>query len=116
MSNLPERILKEFEMAERSIETGNMGKARVCARRAVTFAIQYKLKEEGIFTRKSDLQSLTTIYLERFNVSDRMKQIIENMHLKAGYRGLESEHYWPHEEVDLLEESRFFIKQLLIEK
>ena len=108
-----EKINREFRTIEKSIIEGNQGKARVCARRAVAFAMQEKLRSIGTSVIGLDLKQLTKRFLEEFETSEEIENILEHMSWKVDMKLGADSTYWPYPEVDLIEESRYFVKYLL---
>ena len=107
------KIDHEFLTAEKSRIEGNEGKARVCARRAVGFAIQAKLHSHGINVKAPDLQTLTKIFLEEIETPEKLKEIIDHMSLKVNHKVDSKSTFWPYPEIDLIEEAKYFVENIL---
>jgi hypothetical protein len=108
-----EKIDREFKTIEKSTLEGNHGKARVCARRAVLFAMQEKLRPAGNSVIGLDLQQLSKLFLEEFETSEEIKNILNHMSWKVDMKLGSDSTYWPYPEVDLIKEARYFVDYLL---
>ena len=108
-----EKINLEFQTAEKAIYEGNEGKARVCARRAVGFAIQEKFHSLGITVRTPELKKLSELFITEIDSTDELKTILEHMNWKVEYKKGATSTFWPYPEIDLVEEAKRFAKIIL---
>lgn len=108
-----EKINKELELSQIAKEQGNDGKSRVCARRAVSFAIQEKLISVGKTYSSPNLQTLSSEILEEFDISENLQTIVANMSLKVEMKKDTRAYFWPYPDIDLLEDAKLFVKELL---
>ena len=112
MADWRERVQKELEQGEIARQQGNQGRARVCARRAASWAAKEFLARKGIeFDRASGYAYLA--YLRGSDlVGDDIKTVAEHMTMSLAKDSPEEESYWPLE-ADLLEEARWLFEKLL---
>ncbi len=108
-----EKINTEFQTAKKAKAKGNEGKERVCARRAVGFAIQEKLRSQGKSVKTPDLKNLSILFHTEFDCTDEMKTILEHMNWKVRFKEGSKSTYWPYPNIDLIEEAKRFVKILL---
>ena len=113
MKFINEKINKEFEIAEKAISAGNEGKARVCARRAVSFAIQEKLTLLDKSVQTPELKKLINIFLKEVACSAEIKIILDHMTWKVDKEKDSDKTFWPYPDVDLIKEAKWFVKELL---
>ena len=110
-----EKINKELITAENALKDGNEGKARVCARRAVSFAIREKFRSQGKAIHAHDLTSLTKLFVEQFSPSDEIRTILDHMSLKVGPQYINGSTQWPHSDINLLKEAKWFVEAIMSE-
>ena len=110
-----EKINKEFIAAENALKDGNEGKARVCARRAVSFAIREKFRAQGKTIHAPDLTTLTKLFIEQFSPSEEIINILNHMSLKVGPQYINGSTQWPHSKINLLKEAKWFVEAIMSE-
>ena len=113
MEQIIQRITNELRNAYNAEDEGKHGLARVCARRAAGWAIQYYLFNNGIDLQSSSvLDQIKYFKLKRDN-SPEIQIILEHLLVKVSRDSIEQDSYWPLPDVDLVKEAHFLSEQML---
>ena len=107
MDDWQSRINAEFDMAETSRNSGNEGRARVCARRAAGIAIREYLDRNGFTVQSKSSTELLTILADSNEISSSLREIASHLTLKV------SEDFKLPIDADLVDESRQLCRALL---
>ncbi len=107
------RISRELKMAYDAQAKGNLGLARVCARRAAGWAIQAHLLTDGV-----DLNSPSALeYIKYFHKkgidSPTMDEVLSHLQIKVVKDAVGEDPYYPLENVNLVEEAHWLAEQML---
>ena len=113
MKNYLDKINKEIKTAEDSISSGNLGRARVCARRIVGFAIREKLNLIGKPFHAPDLKKLIAVFINEVECSQKVQDILDHMTWKVEMNEETKTTYWPYPEINLLNEAKWFANEIL---
>ncbi len=108
-----DKIAQEIKLARRSQESGNEGKARVCARRAAGWAIQEHLKQKGVSLNTNNALDHIKYFATLDHPSEQIPAILHHLTIKLEKESLESEAYYPIEGVDLVREAHWLAETLL---
>lgn len=113
MDDTINRVTTELLNAYIARVEGKEGLARVCARRAAGWAIQFYLKSMGI-----DLQSPSALehirYLHQLdNVPPLLQKTLEHLQVKVSKDASGDKICWPLPDVDLIQEAHWLAEQML---
>jgi hypothetical protein len=107
------RITQELKMAYNAQAEGNLGLARVCARRAAGWAIQAYLLTENVDLASSNALEHIKYLHQKGNNSPQMEVVLEHLQIKVVKDSLEEDAYYPLEGVNLVEEAHWLVEQML---
>lgn len=113
--SLPEdiqnRILAELQRGEESRSLGNHGQARVCARRAVGWAVMaYYQENEDTSAPSSAFDAIRTM-IDDEEAALEIRNMLPHFVQRLEKDSPDGESYWPLE-IDLIEKAHNVIKQL----
>lgn len=106
-------IVAEIQRAYLARESGKIGLARVCARRAAGWAIQREFATRGIVLNSpSALDHIKHLHAQQ-NVSPEVKKVLEYLLQRVAKDSGDDDSYWPYPEVDLVQEAHWLVESLL---
>lgn len=107
MTELQEKINKEFELAEQARAKNNEGQARVCARRAAGMAIREYLTRKGIRPQSSSAYDLLNLLKDDPLLSPDLMLIVDHLTLRV------TEEFKLPVDADLIAEAKVLCEELL---
>jgi hypothetical protein len=108
-----QKITNELSTAYRSEAGGNLGRARVCARRAAGWAIQAVLEAEGGHPVTANALDNIKYYATLESLSPKVAEVLEHLTLKVVKDSFEEDSYYPLADVDLIAEAQWLAEELL---
>jgi hypothetical protein len=108
-----QKIIQEIQQAYEANAKGKEGLARVCARRAVGWAIQKYLELKGISLNTPNVLEHISYLLNQSNMKPEFQKILIHMKQKVEKDPFEEESYWPLPNVNLVEEAHWLVEELL---
>lgn len=108
-----QKITDELTDAYRSEANGNLGRARVCARRAAGWAIQAALEAQGGHPVITHAFDAIKYYASQEGISPKMATVLEHLTIRVVKDSLEGDSYYPLTDVDLIAEARWLAEELL---
>ena len=109
---LQETLTNEIKSAVAAREAGNEGKARVCARRAVGWAIKEYLREQNETLVTSSAYEFIKYLRNQPDTRADMRQVLDHFLQRVEKDSPDEDSYWPLE-VDLIDEAKWVITKLL---
>ena len=109
-NNWKTQILDELQTASKARALGNEGQARVCARRAAGIAIGEYLSRKGYPIPGPSAMERMKYLTNLPNISPEIKKIIEHLTIRV------TKDFKLPIEADLIEETKWLIKELLNEE
>ena len=110
---LIDKIEKELKHAVQAQSNGKDGLARVCSRRAAGWAIQLKLRRDGVELNTPSAFDFIKYYSGKENLDQRVHDVLANLQLKVKKDNLDEDSYWPLPKVDLVSEANWLVDELL---
>jgi len=107
------KITQEITQAYEEKSKGKDGLARVCARRAVGWAIKKHLELQGVLLETPSVMNHISYMLNQPNINPEVQKILIHMLQKVEKGSVESGNFWPLQDVDLAEEAHWFVENLL---
>ena len=107
MTDLLEKIEKEFQLAEQARAKGNEGQARVCARRAAGIAVRDYLTRKGTPPRSASAYDLLNLIKNDSILPPDLKLVADHLTLRV------TEEFKLPVDIDLVAEARKFCEELL---
>jgi len=101
--NIQEKVQREFDMAYQAREEGFEGRARVCARRAAGFAVEYYLQQRDITPPTNSAYGLLEILRSTAGLPEDIQDSLHFLTLRVN-----EDHELP-QEADLIKESKALI-------
>ncbi|MDH3943115.1 MAG: hypothetical protein OEV06_03370 [Anaerolineae bacterium] len=111
-SDLLEAIEAEFQSGSTAQKEGNLGKARVCARRALGIALKGYYTGMGVEFSSSSAFDTIRYMLDDDSAPDDVKERLSAFTQKLAKDSHDQDSYWPLA-VDLLDEARWIISRLM---
>lgn len=108
-----EKITAELSDAYRSQAGGNLGRARVCARRAAGWAVQVYLEAEGGHPVTANALDNIKYFRGLPQISGRVAEVLDHLTIRVVKDSLEADAYYPLAEVDLVAEAHWLAENLL---
>ena len=109
---LQETLTNEIKSAVAARAAGNEGKARVCARRAVGWAIKEYLREQNETLVTSSAYEFIKYLRNQPDTRANMREVLDHFLQRVEKDAPEEDAYFPLE-VDLIDEARWIIAKLL---
>lgn len=107
------KISHELIQARRAEESGNQGRARVCARRAAGWAIEAYLRAQGTPPPSANALKHIQYFATLSGHSEKMQAVLHHLTVKLEKDSVDSEAYYPVAGVDLIAEARWLAEKLL---
>ena len=112
-SKVIEKITREIVQAYEANATGKDGLARVCARRAVGWAIQEHLRIKDTSIDSPSVIDQINYLLHLSSTRPEIQEVLIHMTRKVEKDSLDEESYWPLPDVNLVEEAHWLVEELL---
>jgi hypothetical protein len=108
-----QKITDELTNAYQSEAAGNLGRARVCARRAAGWAIQVALEAKGGQPVSANALDNIKYYATLEGLSPKVAEVLEHLTIKVVKDSFEEDSYYPLADVDLIAEAQWLAEELL---
>jgi hypothetical protein len=108
-----EKLKRELQTARESETKGNLGRARVCARRAAGWAIQAYLDKERISLESNNALDHIKYFAKVKDLPPRYYEVLHHLTIKLEKDSVEADAYYPIEGVNLIEEAQWLAEDLL---
>lgn len=113
--SLPEdtqnKILAELQQGEESNSHGNPGMARVCARRAVGWAVMAYYQQNEDNSPPASAFDAIRVMIDDEDMATEIRNMLSHFVLRLEKESPEGDSYWPLD-IDLIVEARNVIEQL----
>jgi hypothetical protein len=106
-------ITTELTSAYRAQAAGNLGRARVCARRAAGWAIQAHLAAQGGHPATNNALDNIKYYANLPGLPTKVSEVLEHLTLRVIKDSEDTDSYYPLAEVDLIAEAHWLAEELL---
>ena len=108
-----QKITDELTNAYQSQAAGNLGRARVCARRAAGWAIQAALEAKGGHPVTANALDNIKYYATLEELSPKVAEVLDHLTIKVVKDSFEEDSYYPLADVDLIAEAQWLAEELL---
>jgi hypothetical protein len=108
-----ETITAELSGGYRAQAAGNLGRARVCARRAAGWAIQAHLDSVGGHPVTANALDNIKYFATTPDLPDKIAEVLRHLTLKVVKDSFEEDSYYPLADVDLVAEAHWLAEELL---
>ena len=106
-------ITAELTSAYRAAAGGNLGRARVCARRAAGWAIQAHLEAQGGHPSTNNALDNIKYYAGLPDLPQKVAEVLQHLILRVVKDSEDEDSYYPLAEVDLIAEAHWLAEELL---
>ncbi|MEK6222976.1 MAG: hypothetical protein N2D54_12085 [Chloroflexota bacterium] len=113
MQDWQNKLSEEIQNGRKAQENGKDGLARVCARRAAGWAIRESLKAENVSLNNPSAFEYIKYLSAQTNNSVEVQKALKHLKLRVEKDAHDEDSYWPLPEVDLIDEAKWLIKELL---
>lgn len=111
-----QKIESELILAQRSRDSGNEGRSRVCARRAAGWAIQEYMRRQGEVLPTTNALDSIKFFAARDGLPKEVLDVLHHLTIKLEKDSLDEDAYYPIQDVDLVKEAHWLAEKLLGEK
>ena len=106
-------ITNELSTAYHAQSAGNLGRARVCARRVAGWAIETHLGAQGDHPVTHNALDNIKYYASLPGLPEKVREVLEHLILRVVKDSEEADSYYPLAEVDLIAEAQWLAEELL---